>query len=328
LLEVFVLHRLFTPLFMLALLLPSLALAYPPQVRDLLKNAGQSFVVRAPGTIDDMTKKELEATAQATAARTGGKVYFIIDNKTKPSEYDALYTDLGLTGHDVVIASNGPGWSLQVGSLSAQQKQDILNREGMAGGKPFDRMKAIANDVSTALTSAKPMAAQMSWNDFQHANRDKGLSSAQMSDAYARYKQTGAMPGGTTTLATTSQPTPVQQPASSGHGGMIFLGIVVLAIVGIVFWRRRNRDAALSAEWGPALEGPTQVMTAVYMNLDGMEAHPNFSALMDQAGAVQKKIDDIKGQGPSREGIARLQSLTEEANRVRLSFDQARRTLR
>ena len=321
------LHRLFARAVLLALVVPSLAWAYPSQVREMLSKAGQSFVVRAPHTIDDVVKKELEAAAQATAQKTGGKVYFIIDNNTKPADYDALYTDLGLTGHDVVIASNGPGWSLQVGSLSAQQKRDILNREGMAGGKPFDRMKAIAGDVATALTSAKPLAAQMSWNDFEHANLDKGLSSTQMKDAYAQYKQTGAMPGGTTALTTTSPQSPVTG-SNSGHGGLIFLGVLVLAIVGIVFWRRRKRDAGLAAEWGPALEAPTQVMTAVYMNLDGMEAHPNFSALMDQATVVQKKIDDLKNESPSREGIARLQALTEEANRVRLNFDQARRTLR
>ncbi len=325
--------RLFSRLLLLTLFLPVLALAYPSQVRDMLKNAGQSFVVRAPHTIDDVMKKELEASAQATAQKTGGKVYFIIDNNTKPADYDLLYTDLSLTGHDIVIASNGPGWSLQCGSLSAQQKQDILNREGLAGGKPFDRMKAIANDVAGALANTKATAVQLTWNEFQHANRDRSLSPAQMSDAYARYKQTGAMPGGSsapsTTLATTVQPAPVHQPASSGgHGGLIFLGVIIVAIAGIVFWRRKKRDAALAEEWGPALEGPTQILTAVYMNLDGLEAHPNFSALMDQASAVQKKLDDVKGQAPSREGIARLQSLNEEANRVRLSFDQARRTLR
>lgn len=324
------LPRLVARLVPLLLLLPALAFAYPPQVRDLLKNAGQSFVVRAPGTIDDATKHELEATAQATAQRTGGKVYFIIDNKTKPSDYDTLYPDLSLTGHDMVIASNGPGWSLQCGSLSAQQKQDILNREGLAGGKPLDRMKAIANDAATALASTKAVAAHLTWNEFQHANRDKGLSPAQMSDAYARYKQTGALPGGATTLATTAQPAPLQKaPApSGGHGGLIFLGVLVVAIAGIVFWRRKKRDAGLAEEWAPALAAPTQIMTAVYLNLDGMENHPNFTALMDQAGVVQKKLDDLKGQTPSREGIARANSLVEEANRVRLSFDQARRTLR
>ena len=215
-------------------------------------------------------------------------MFFVIDNKTKPSDYDSLYTDLGLTGHDVVIASNGPGWSLQCGSLSAQQKQDILNREGLAGGKPLDRMKAIAHDVSTALA------------------------------------HTRQVPHGT--LATTAQPAPLPK-TSGGHGGLIFLGVVLVAIAGIVFWRRRQRDAALTEAWGPALEGPARVMTAVYLNLDGMEKHPNFPALMEQATAVQEKIDALKGQKPSREGIARAQSLSEEASRVRLSFDQARRTL-
>ena len=284
-------HRLFSRLALLTLLLPALAQAYPPQVRELLKNAGQSFVVRAPGTIDDATKKDLEATAAATAQKTGGKVYFVIDNKTKPSDYDSLYTDLGLTGHDVVVASNGPGWSLQCGSLSAQQKQDILNREGLAGGQPLDRMKAIASDTANALASARPMTARPM------------------------------------TQATTGQPAPLPNAPSSGHGGLIFLGIVVAAIVGIVLWRRKKRDAALAEAWAPALEGPTQILTAVYMNLDGLEAHPNFSALMDQAGAVQKKLDDLKGQAPTRESIARAQALSAEANRVRLSFDQARRSL-
>lgn len=319
------LHR----LTFLTLLVPTLALAYPSQVRDILKGASQSAVVRAPGTIDEATKKDLEDAARATAHKSGGKVFFIVDNKTSPSDYDSLYTDLGLTGHDMVIASNGPGWSLQCGSLSAQQKQDILNREGMAGGKPADRMKKIADDAANALALTKSNA--MTWNEFEHANAGKGLTTAQMREAYAHYKQTGGMPVGVqsstgTQSSTTLAPSP-QTQQSSGHGGLIFLGVVVALIVGVVFWRRRKRDETLAADWKTALEAPTRVMTDIYGGLDGMEKHPNFVQMMDQLTVVQNKIDALKSAPPSRENIARLQGLTEEANRVRLNFDQARRSL-
>ena len=275
---------------LLALLVPTLAFAYPSQVRDMLQHAGQTFVARAPGTIDDATKHEIEAIAQATAAKTGGKVYIIIDNKTAPSEYDRLYTDLGLTGHDVVVASNGPGWSLQVGSLSAQQKQDILNRVGLAGGKPLDKLKTLTDDVQRALAQTKAVTH-------------------------------------TTTSAGTLAPAPT--PASSGgHGGLIFLGVVVAIIGAVVFFRRKKRDASLTADFQAALQPPTRIMTDVYMGLDGLEHHPDFGTLMDRATAVQSKIDAVKGQAPSREAIARLDALTADANQVRLAFDQAKRTLK
>lgn len=323
-------HRALLCLALALTLLPALALAYPSQVRDMLKGAGQTFVVRAPGTIDDVTKKELEATAQATAAKTGAKVYFIIDNKTSPSEYDSLYTDLGLNGRDLVVASNGPGWSVQVGSLSAQQKQDILNRVGLSGGKPLDKMKAIASDVSTALAQVRTTGNAMSWNDFQHANQGKGWSGQQMSDAYARYKKTGVMPSTTSGTLATTQAAPLagSTNSSSGYGGWVFLGLVVAIITGVVVFRRRKRDAALGADFKAALEGPTRILTDVYMGLDGMENHPEFPALMDKVSAVQGKVDAIKGQAPSREAIARLEALSADANGVRIAFDQARRTLK
>ena len=312
--------RLLLPVSLSFLLWAPILLAYPSQVREMLQHAPQYAVIRAPNTISDLTKKQLEVAASLTAQRTGGKVYFVIDNKTQPSEYNALYTDLGLTGHDILIASNGPGWSLQCGSLQAQQKQDILNRAGLAGGAPSDRLVQIAEDAGKALAVARPSGHRMDWNEFQHANRDRGLTPAQMADAYARYKEHGTHTG----LATTAQPQPDR---AGGHGGLIFLGVVVALLVGVVLWRRRRRDANIAAEWATAIAAPGQVLTAVYLDLDGMEKLPQFPQLMDQITAVQTKLDQLKGQAPSREGIARAQGLTDEANRVRLAFAEARRQL-
>jgi hypothetical protein len=305
------------------LALHATVLAYPPQVANILRSAGQSAVLRGTGTIDDNTKKELETIASSTASRTGGKVYFIIAKKDEPiRDFDGLYEDLGLKGKDMIVVSNGPGWSLHCNALDRAQKEGILANAGKSGARPLEKMRMVANDAASAVAQAKAETRQlartggqqMTWNEFQHANAGRGWSSRQMSEAYARY-QRGA------SYETIGQPTTTGNPSSgSGNGLWIFLGVVAAIVVVWVVVRRRNRDQSLATDMKAALGPPEAVMADVYMNLD--ESHPRFGQLIEQATAVSGQIDQIKGQAPSREGISRLRSLEEQARGLRRAVEQ------
>src|SRR5690242_8221559 len=73
------------------------AIAYPSQVADILRKAGQSGVVRAPGTVDDATKAQLDQIAHDAASKTGAKVYLIVLKQSdNPSDYAGVYSDLGM----------------------------------------------------------------------------------------------------------------------------------------------------------------------------------------------------------------------------------------
>lgn len=148
-----------------------------------------------------------------------------------------------------------------------------------------------------------------------------------MSAAYEQYKTSGVLPGqtGSTGTAMTTQPyTPLQQTSQSHTGTWIFLGVLVGAIVGIVFWRRRKRDAGLGAELKELLRNPEQVLADVVLNMDGLENHPRFGQLMDSYTACENKLKELRSASPTRETLARARSLNDEANRVRRQFDEAK----
>lgn len=316
-------------------------LAYPSQVADILRQSGVSGVVRAPGTVNDETKKDLDQLARDTAAKTGAKVYLVVlKSSDNPNEYAAIYTDLSMNGKDLLVVSNGAGWDLRCNALSGPEKDGILSRAGMTGSKPLERMRQVTDQVASSLAHTRnamattgAQGARMSWSQFEHANAGRGWSSAQMSTAWAQYKQglpydnvasnsinNSAVPGGGAYTTSSTALPPLTKTPSSGHGLLIFLVVCVAAIGGWVFWRRRNRDTSLAEDMKRALQGPEAAMADVYMGLD--ERHPRFVTLIDEASAVTSRIDAIKSAPPSREGIARLQSLQDEARRLRMAVDK------
>ena len=151
-----------------------------------------------------------------------------------------------------------------------------------------------------------------------------------MSAAYARYKSgqpyenTAPARGNDGALATT---TSVQVPqalppaqSSGGNGLLYFMIIAALGVAGWVFWRRKQRDTGLGEELKKALAGPEATMADVWMGLD--ESHPNYTTLVDQASAVDTSLKEIKSQAPTRESIARVRSLTERAQQLRIAVDR------
>lgn len=308
------------------LLAASPAMAYPSQVAEILRNAGQSGSVQ-PSSLDAGVKDQIRAIAKDTAARTGAKVYVVVLKEADdPAQFAALYDDLRMSGKDLLIVTNGPKWELRANAIRAEVKERIL-KNGMTSGKPvLERLRQVAQESGSAITNAQ--ATRMSWNEFQHANAGRGWTSGQMSANYDRYKSgqsfentgsSGAIVPSTS--ASTQVPAATTAPASSGgHGGLIFLIVVAIGIAGWVFWRRRQRDQGLGEELKKALAAPEATMADVWMGLD--ESHPRYSALVDEATAVDAAVKDIKAAPPTRENIARLRSLTERAQQLRIAVDR------
>ena len=303
----------------------TLAHAAPEDALKFLQNTGQTGVAQNVG-LDAAKKSEVEALANDLAVKTGSKAYIVLLKRDEgPQEYGSLYERLNMKGKDILIASNGTQWEVKVAALSHEAKQAAVDRALASSGdaKPIPRLKIVANELTLALSQAK--GQRLSWNEFQAANAGKGWSGQRMSSEYDHYKTSGQLPSGT--LATVGHSAPVPHTAQSagiGFGTWAFLGALVAAIVGVVIWRRRKRDADVAGELKQMLSGPENVMTDVYMNMDGLENHPRFGQLLDAANACQAKLDELKRGPATREAVAKARSLNDEANRVRRTFDEAK----
>ena len=306
------------------------ALANPNAVVGLLGKAGQAGVARGPSTVDDATKKEIEGFVRKAAEETGAKFHVVlVDKDSELAPYAAVYGDLGMGGKDVLVVSNGAKWDLRCNALTAEQKKTVLHAAMSDGGKPLARMERLVDGTVAAVKEARPVAKAgastgkaMTWNEFEQANAGKGWNGAQMSAAYQKYRRDG---GALATTASTEVAS--KTDADTGSSSWLFPGLFALAIGGVVTWivlRRRKRDAGLADELKKALHAPETTMSDVYMNLDGLENHPNFGRLMDAATGVSDKLSTLKSAAPTRANIAQAQALREEAQRVRTQFDNAR----
>jgi len=306
---------------LIALFTAGTAAASPEDALKFLTSTGKTGVAQNVG-LDAGKKSEVEGIANDLAAKTGAKVYVVLLKRDEdPEPYGGLYERLQMKGKDVLIASNGTKWEVKAAALDHASKQAAVDRAlSQQGQQPIARLRLVTDELGTALANVK----HMTWNEFQAANGGRGWSGAKMASEFARYKETGVAPGGPGT-AITVQPGTQVTPTSSGHTGLwIFLGVLAAAIVGVVIWRRKSRDANLGAELKEMLRGPEQVLTDVVLNMDGLEDHPRFSQLMDAYSACQGKFDQLKSATPTREAIGRARALNDEANRVRRMFDEAK----
>lgn len=295
------------------------AWAAPADALKILQQTGQSGVAQA-GILTPDKKAIADQIAKDTASKTGAKVYIVLLKRDEdPAPYASLYSDLNMQGKDLLIASNGTKWEVKAAALSHDAKQSAVNKALSQQGDPLSRLKTLGDEMATALTSAR--VGKLSWNEFERANAGKGWNSSRMSAEYQKYQQSGQL---VTTVG--AREVPLQRSSSSGWGTAAFLGVLVAAIVGVVLWRRKKRDADLGGELKLALQGPEQVITDIYMNMDGLEDHPRFGQLLEQATACQGKLDALKQGAPTREAIAKARALNDEANRVRRAFDDAKMT--
>ena len=293
------------------------AQAAPADAAKILQNAGQTGVAQNLGLPSDK-KAFAEQIAKDAATKTGAKVYIVLLKRDEdPQAYAGIYGDLNMQGKDLLIVSNGTKWEIKAAALSHDAKQSAVNKGLSQEAPPLERLKSVTQELTTALTQAR--TGKLSWNEFQHQNAGKGWNPGQMSREYQRYQQSGQL---TTTVGT--REVPLVRSESSGWGSYAFLGVLVAAIVGVVLWRRKKRDAGLGEELKQALQGPDQIITDIYMNLDGLEAKPNFGKMLDSVTACQAKLDELKKGPPTREAIARARALNDEANRLRRAFDEAR----
>lgn len=269
------------------LVLPSLASADPGKVADILKSKGNAGLAQNAG-LDDASKARLDASAKDTASKTGGKVYLVVLKKdTPPEPYANLYTQLGMSGKDILLATNGVAWDLRVSALPSEARTGILSQTASAGGSPLDRVDNVLRETTSALAKVKV--------------------------------------GTGSTLATVGvKEVPLARKESSNTGLFAFLAVAAVAVGVWVFFRRKKRDAAIAAELQQALKGPEAVLTDIYLGMDGLENHPQFGDLIERANQVQARLDEVKNAPPSRESIAKLRAIHDDANRVRRAFDEAR----
>jgi hypothetical protein len=312
---------LYSQLTMLAALITLAAVpvrANVPAVTKILQSAGSHAVVRAPKTVDEATRDQIDSMAKDAAAKSGAKVYVVVLPESEaPHAYRGVYPTVGMHGKDTLIVTNGPAWDLHCNAMSAAAKQELLAKAMKGEAKPLDRMEALLDGLPAALASAKTGKA-MTWNEFEHQHAGKGWNSARMSEEYRKHVQ----------AAEAGILVPVDKPAvvesSPGMGwGFGFFAVVVAAIVGTVIWRRRNRDRELAGAFKIALQGPESALADVYLDVD--ETNPTQQRLLEQATALSAKVDAIKAQPPSRHGIAQLDGLAIDAQRLRQLVSAAKR---
>lgn len=297
--------------------------AATPQDAMKFLGGGRTGLAQFVG-LPDADKGQLRELAKEVSAKTGGKVYFVVHKSDEsPDAYGALYEQLGMSGKDILVASNGQKWEVKVAALSHEAKQAAVNRAlpSTVGAAPPQRFKAVTGELEVALSQTQ--GKKLTWNEFQSANAGKGWDGHRMSREYETYKATGHTSGGA--IATVGHSTPItHSSSSSGWGTWAFLGVVVAAIVGIVLWRRRKRDGDLGAELKQMLQHPESTLADVVMNMDGLENHPRFGQLMDAYSACENKLKDLKNGAPTREAVSKARALNDEANRVRRMFDEAK----
>ncbi len=305
-------------------------LAAPSDALNILRSVGQSGIAQDVG-LDQAKKDTANQIAREAAQKTGAKVYVVLLKRDEdPGPYAELYSQLGMQGKDLLVASNGTKWEVKCAGLSHDSKEAAVERGlKVQGLDPLGRLRELTTQMTTAINQQTLTVAgtgRMSWNEFQSANAGKGWSGARMSEEYARYKATGVMPGGGGAITTTSTTAavPVVHSSSSHTGAWLFLGAILIAVVGVVLWRRKQRDASLGQDLKNALQGPEQVITDVYMNMDGLENHPRFGQLLEAANACQAKLDELKKGPATREAVSKARALNDEANRVRRAFDDAK----
>ena len=268
-----------------AVVVPQEVWADPVKVQEILQKSGKTGVAQNTGLNPD-AKKQIEQAADQAAQKTGAKAYVVVlKSDLDPQVYGDLYGKMGLSGKDILLATNGTKWDLRAASLSDDARVGILSKTAQGSGNPVERVGKVLSETATALNEAR---------------------------------------AGTAIATVGAKEVPLVRKESSNTGLYVFLVLAALAAGAFVFFRRKKRDAALAVELKQALAAPEGVLTDIYMNMDSLENHPNFGDLLDQANRVQAKLDEIKNGTPSRESISRLRSIHEEANRVRRAFDDAK----
>ncbi|MBP48326.1 MAG: hypothetical protein CMH53_10350 [Myxococcales bacterium] len=272
--------------FLLATSMTWPANANPKKVSEILSRSGRFGAVRGPKTIDSATKDKISALMRQVSQRTGGRAFAVIlPSGTRTKAYARLYSTLKMTPRDILIVSNGSQWSVRCDGISKQQKQDMMSSVMSLGGDPLGRMRRLSEALPEALESS------------QEQTTHNGIAIDSTIPKHDPLQGDHR-----------SHPSQSDSPWATAA----FL-LFVAGGVGFVILRRKRRDAAIEADFSDALEPVETRLTELYLNLDGLENHPDFDALLSDATATSTELDDLKGKAPSRETIAKLRRLSSDA---------------
>lgn len=109
---------------------------------------------------------------------------------------------------------------------------------------------------------------------------------------------------------------PAGEAAEEGGGGNLGTTLFVLFVIGavaVVIVRRKNRDTAIATDFAQALDPVESDLADMYLSMDGLEQEPGFDQLVGQATALSEKVDVVKAEAPSRQGVQKLETMGRDA---------------
>lgn len=271
--------------------IPVAAHANVGKVQEILEGSGRSGVARGPKTVDDRVKAQLAEMARELAGKTGARAYIVVlADGSNVDDYAKVYDKMNLGGADVLIVSAGGKWALRCNGISSSDKQRLMKQVLSGGANPLDRMQR--------LTAALPAA----------------LGASQGKAAAGSRRRAAAASGKTAPVRTAPE-------SSGGFGfGFAFLALLLIGGGGFVFWRRKQRDARLEGDLKAALDPGEQAMANIFLGMDAVEGKPGFDALLSRATDLSTGLDALKRQPPSRQTIARAETLSRQAKQLEGEF--------
>lgn len=266
--------------------LPLSARAGVDDVLKILQNKGNAGVVRGPKTIDDAARDQLDAATKQLSAKTGGKAYVVVlPSGEDPDDYTDIYQKMSMKGKDVLIATNGKNWELRCDAIGKGEKDALFQSALSGGGNPVQRLGKLMDGVPAAIARS------------QTAHGGKAIAT------------TGAR-----------RPLPPSDSSGGFPWGWAMFGLLVAGVVGVVLFRRKQRDRRLVEDFKKALEPGEAAMAEVFLGMDGLESHPRFDEMLSRATGLSSKFDELKAQPPSRQGIAQAESLSKQARELHGQF--------
>lgn len=261
------------------------------KVQEILEGSGRSGVARGPKTVDDRVKAQLAEMARELADKTGARAFIVVlADGSNVDDYAKVYDKMKLNGADVLIVSAGGKWALRCNGISSSDKQRLMKQVLSGGANPLERMQRLTSAIPAALGASQAKAG---------------------SGAQRR----------ATTATGTRNPIRTREESSGGFGfGFALLALLLIGGGGFVFWRRKQRDARLEGDLKAALDPGEQAMANIFLGMDAVEGKPGFDALLSRATDLSTGLDALKRLPPSRQTIARAETLSRQAKQLEGEF--------
>jgi len=251
-------------------------------VKDALaKGSAAHFLDVSNGRLSPADVTAIEQKVSNLQSQTGAKVFVVsLPPKTDVESYRPIYKDLGMKGKDILVVFNGERRHLHCQAITKQAGNDILKKTKDEFYKSNVTGLGTMLDECSRLIGPKAAATSL-----------PGAPSG------------SAGPG-----------------ANAGKGGLateLILVVIALGILGWVFVRRRQREAALAANLKDALGPAESAVTDTLEALEDRERTDEVKRVRDRANALKKDIADVKRMPIDHPAVARARTLRSEAKKLR-----------